>query len=426
MDKKETALGDIRVLDLADGKGLYCTKLLADLGADVIKIEKPGGDPARFIGPFYHDEPDPQKSLYWYQFNCNKRSITLNLETADGRGVLKKLIEKADVMVETFPPGHLDGMGLGYPVLRGINPSLILASITAFGQTGPYRDFKASDIVGQAMGGVMYLAGLPDDPPNRLYGSQAYYMASVQAACGILTALYVTEMTGEGQHVDVSMQEAVAIAQESAMQTYDLRGEIRRRTGVSGLAPAHPGMGTFECKDGYVNIFMMTGLWSLLLDWMESEGMAGELREKHQEVIEKLNDLFFIFGVVMDREAYARFLKDEYAPVDEHLRAFLKSHTKQELYDGAQQRRLQLSMVSTIEDLLENPQLEALSYFVQVEHPELGATLKYPGAPYHLSETPWRIQMRAPLIGEHNLEIYEKELGISREELTILKQGGVI
>lgn len=426
MDRRETALGDIRVLDLADEKGLYCTKLLADLGADVIKIEKPGGDPARFIGPFYHDEPDPQNSLYWFQFNTNKRSITLNVETADGREILKKLIEKADVMVETFPPGHLDGMELGYPVLRGMNPGLILASITPFGQTGPYRGFKASDIVGQAMGGVMYLAGFPEDPPNRLYGSQAYHMASVQAACGILTALYVREIAGEGQHVDVSMQEAVAIAQESAMQTYDLRGEIRQRTGVSGLAPAHPAMGTFECKDGYVNIFMLTGQWSELLDWMESEGMAGDLRERHQGVIDKLNDLLFIFGLAMDQEAYARFLKEEYPPVDERLRAFLRSHTKQELYDGAQKRRLQVSMVSTIEDLLENPQLEALGYFVHVEHPELGATLKYPGAPYQLSETPWRVQKRAPLIGEHNLEIYEKELGFSREELILLKQGGVI
>jgi len=426
MEGRETALGDIRVLDLADEKGLYCTKLLADLGADVIKIEKPGGDRARFIGPFYNDEPEPQKSLYWFQFNTNKRSITLNLETADGREILKRLIEKADIMVETFPPRHLDGMGLGYPVLRAINPSLILTSITPFGQTGPYRDFKTSDIVGQAMGGIMYLAGSPDDPPNRLYGSQAYHMASVQAAAGSLTALYVREMTGEGQHVDVSMQEAVAIAQESAMQTYDLRREIRQRTGVSGLAPAHPGMGTFECKDGYVNIFMLAGQWSELFDWMETEGMAGDIRERYHQVIEKLNDLFFIFGVVMDREAYARFLKEEYAPVDECLRAFLKSHTKQELYDGAQQRRLQLSMVSTIEDLLENPQLEALGYFVHVKHPELEATLKYPGAPYHLSGTPWRIRERAPLIGEHNLEIYEKELGFSREELTLLKQGGVI
>jgi len=421
---QETLIGDIRVLDLADQKGVYCTKLLADLGADTIKIEHPDGDPMRRIGPFFHDEPDSEKSLYWFQFNTNKRSVTLNMETTDGREILKQLVKTADVMVETFRPGHLDELGLGYSVLREINPGLILASITPFGQTGPYKNFKASDIVGQAMGGVMYLAGFPDDPPNRLYGSQAYYMSSVQAACGILTALYAREITGEGQFVDVSMQEAIAIAQESAMQTYDLRGEIRRRTGVSGLAPAHPGMGTYECKDGYVNIFMLD--WQILLDWMESEGMAGQLREKHQQVIEKLSNLAFVFGLLMDREAYIEFLKDEYKPVDECLKTFLKSHTKHEIYNGAQERRLQISMVSTVEDLLDNPQLEALGYFVNVEHPELEATLKYPGAPYHLSETPWRIQSKAPLVGEHNLEIYEKELRLSREQLILLKQSGII
>jgi crotonobetainyl-CoA:carnitine CoA-transferase CaiB-like acyl-CoA transferase len=424
MEKQEQVLDDIRVLDLTDEKGLYCTKLLADLGADVLKIERPGGDPARLIGPFYRDDPDPQKSLHWFQFNTNKRGITLNLATADGREILKKLVENSDVLVETFMPGHLNSIGLDYPVLKGINKKLIMASITPFGQTGPYKAFNGSDIVGQAMGGLMYLAGFPDDPPNRLYGSQAYHMASVQAASGILTALYVREMTEQGQHVDVSIQEAVAIAQESAMQTYDLRGEIRQRTGVSGLAPAHPGMGTFECKDGYVNIFMPD--WQVLLEWMESEGMAGDLRTSHYQVIEKLSNLGFIFTIIMDREAYARFLREEYAPVDERLKAFLKNHTKKEIYEGAQKRRLQISMVSTIEDLIENPQLEALGYFVDVEHPELATTLKYPGAPYHLSDNPWKIKKRAPLIGEHNLEIYEGELGFSRDELILLKQGGII
>ncbi|MFH1931524.1 MAG: CoA transferase [Pseudomonadota bacterium] len=426
MESELTALGDIRVLDLADEKGLYCTKLLADLGADVIKIEKPGGDPTRFIGPFYHDERDPQKSLYWFQFNTNKRSVTLNMETSDGREILKKLVKTADVMVETYPPGYLDDRGLGYTALKEMNPKLILASITPFGQTGPYCDYKATDMVAQAMGGIMYLAGFQEDPPNLLYGSQAYHMASVHATCGIQTALYVRELGGDGQHVDVSMQESVAIAQETAIQTYDLRREIRQRTGYSGLVPAHPGMGTFECKDGYVNIFMFTGQWLELLEWMESEGMAGDLKEKHHDVVDKLNDYLAIFVLVMDPEAYGRFLKEEYPPFDEHLRAFLKSHTKEELYNGAQQRRLQLSMVSTIEDLLGNPQLKALGYFVDVKHDELGDILSYPGAPYHLSETPWRIRKRAPLIGEHNEEIYEKELGLLNTELMDLKEKGVI
>ena len=424
MDKAETALGDIRVLDLADEKGLYCGKLLADLGANVIKIEKPGGDPARNRGPFYQDEPDPQKSLYWFQFNTSKRSITLNLETADGREIFKKLVEGADVLVETFPPGYLDGLGLGYAALREINPDMVMASITPFGQTGPYSQLQGTDIIGQAMGGIMYLAGFPDNPPNRLYGSQAYHMASVQAAAGILTALYAREVNGEGQHVDVSMQEAVAIAQESAMQTFDLRREIRKRTGSSGLVPAHPAMGTYPCKDGYVNFFILD--WLTLFDWMEKDGMIGDLREKHQAVIDKLTDLMFIFGITMNLEAYDKFLDEDFPPVENQLKAFLMSKTKQELYEGGQGRRIQLSMVSTVEDLLASPQLNALGYFVDVEHPDLGATLKYPGAPYHLSATPWRIERRAPLIGEHNLDIYEKEMGFSREKIIQLKQGGII
>jgi len=426
MEQDTTALGDIKVIDLTDEKGLYCTKILADLGADVIKVEKPGGDPTRLIGPYVNDEVDPEKSLYWFQFNTNKRSVTLNLETPEGQNVLQKMIENADVLVETFPPGYLQDKGLGYDILQKTNPGLIQASITPFGQTGPYRDYKSSDIVAQAMGGIMYLAGHPDDPPNLLYGSQAYHMTSVQAACGIQTALYVRELTGEGQQVDVSMQEAVAIAQETGMQTFDLRGEIRQRTGLSGLVPAHPAMGTFECKDGYVNIFMFTGQWLELLEWMKEEGLDHQLNEKHPEVIEKLNDLLGIFVMVMDPEAYTKFLKEDYAPVDKCLREFLKSHTKEELYNGAQQRRLQLSMVSTVEDLMNNPQLEALGYFNDIEHDELGRTLKYPGAPYHLSETPWKIRRRAPLIGEHNQEIYEKELNFSPEEINLWKQKNII
>lgn len=171
MDEPETLLGDIRVLDLTDQKGVYCTKLLADLGADTIKIEKPGGDPMRRVGPFFHDESDPEKSLYWFHFNTSKRGITLNLETADGREILKRLAGSADVVVETFPPGHLAEIGLGYSVLRQLNPRLVLTSITPFGLTGPHRDFKGSDLIAQAMGGLMYLAGFPEDPPHKLHGS---------------------------------------------------------------------------------------------------------------------------------------------------------------------------------------------------------------------------------------------------------------
>ncbi|MBW2370382.1 MAG: CoA transferase, partial [Deltaproteobacteria bacterium] len=186
----DKALSDIRVLDLAGPSGLYCTKLLADLGADVIRIEPPGGDSVRRIGPFYHDDPHPEKSLFHFHFNTNKRSVTLNLETEEGKRLFKKLIKTADIMVETFPPGHLHSMGLGYPVLKKINSSLILVSITGFGQSGPYRDFTSSDLVAMAVSGVLYTMGFPEDPPTTVGASQAFHMASANGAIWALMALF--------------------------------------------------------------------------------------------------------------------------------------------------------------------------------------------------------------------------------------------
>ena len=428
MSEQETLLGDIRVLDLADQKGVYCTKHLADLGADVIRIEPPGGDPMRAIGPFYHDEPDPEKSLYWFHFNTSKRGITLNLDNADGREIFKRLVKTADVVVETFPPGHMDEIGLGYSVLKELNPGLILTSITPFGQTGPYRHFKASDMVAQALGGLMYLAGFPEDPPCKLHGSQAYHSASVQAAVATIIALYARELTGKGQQVDVSMQESVLMSLETAMQHYDLRKEIRKR--VSREAPVVPGIGLYPCQDGHIWSYVVAGAgagWDVIIDWLEGEGMAGDLRDpKWSEVFELMGNIRALVAMVADPPALIARL-EQFAHINEIVIAFLMKHTKKEIYDGAAPRRIMMIPAHTPQDIVESPQLEALGYFVEVEHPELGATLKYPGAPcYHIAEAPWRISRRAPLIGEHNAEIYEKELGFSREKLAILKQEGAI
>jgi len=428
MNEQETLLGDIRVLDLTDQKGVYCTKLLADLGADTIKIEKPGGDPMRAIGPFFHDEAEPEKSLYWFHFNTSKRGITLNLETDSGREIMKQLVRTADVVVETFPPGYLEEMGLGYSVLKQINPKLILTSITPFGQTGPNRDFKGSDIVAQAMGGLMNLAGFPDDPPYRLHGSQAYHSASVQAAVGTVTALYTREITERGQQVDVSMQESVLMSLETAMQHYDLRKEVRRR--LAQETQTVPGLGLYPCQDGYVFSYIVAGSgagWDIIIEWMDSEGKAGDLKhEKWQETFQLIGDFRALIALATDPEALMAKLAD-FAHVNEIFANFIMSHTKTEIYEGAVQRRAMMVPASNSKDLVENPQLEVLGYFVDVEHPELGTSLKYPGAPcYYISDAPWRISRRAPLIGEHNFEIYENELGFSREELALLKQEGTI
>ena len=197
-------------MDLSGDLGVYCGKLLADVGADVIKVEHPGGDAMRRTGPFVADAAPMENSLHWRHYNTNKRSITLNIEMSAGTDLLGKLAATADVVLESFQPGYLSAKGLGYDHLSEANTGLVYASLTPFGQTGPYRDYKASDLVGFAMGGYMYVTGWPDTPPNKLWGLQAYQTTSNRAFIGILIALFHRLATGEGQYVDVSMQEAVA------------------------------------------------------------------------------------------------------------------------------------------------------------------------------------------------------------------------
>ncbi len=428
-DDTPAALDDIRVLDLSGEIGHYCTKLLADLGADVIKVEPPGGDPTRNLPPFYHDEVDPQKSLYWLNLNTSKRSITLNVEDAEGRKLLEKLVATADVVVESFEPGYLDGLGLGYERLAGIRPDIILTSITGFGQTGPHAHYKAPDIVGVAMGGVMWLAGDPQDPPNAPPWRQGYVSASIVAAAGTLMALYDRDVQGEGQHVDVSMQEALSIAQETAMQMWDMLESLRNRAGERGMIPINfPGVGAYECKDGYVFGYVGTpggAAWSELLTWMIEEGAAEDLAEEpYLDFCNNLN-LRFLTGLLDDVTTLGQKIQ-MLNHVDEVLKRFFASRGKWEIYEGGQRRRLLLGIASTPEDIAKNPQLRHRQWLTAVEHPELGDTLQYPGPPYRLSETPWAIRRRPPLPGEHNAEIYGGELGVEETEMERLSAAGVI
>ncbi len=428
MNMNNTLLGDIRVLDLSDEKGVYCGKLMADLGADVLRIEPPGGHAMRNLGPFVDDEPDTQKSLYWFHFNTSKRGITLNLENADGRKLFRQLTETADVVLETFSPGYLEEIGLGYPTLKTLNPKLVLTSISPFGQNGPYRDFASSDMVAQAMGGLMFLAGFPEDPPHKLGCSQAYHSASVQATVGTMIALYARELTGEGQQVDVSLQESVLMSLETAVQHYDMRKEIRTRMGRED--PTVPGIGMYNCKDGYIYSYVVAGFgagWDVIIDWMDSEGMAGDLRDpKWDDVWELISDFRALIALANDPPRLMTRL-EQFAIIHGLLKTFLQGKTKQQIFDEASERRVMMVPVQNAKDLLESPQLEELGFFNEVEHPELGTTIKYPGPPYyHISETPWRISRRAPLLGEHNLEIFQEELGLSKEHLIALKQQGAI
>jgi len=434
MVKQETprrSLGDIRVLDLAGPLGIYCTKMLADLGADVIKVERPGGDPTRNLGPFYHDDPHPERSLYFFHFNTNKKSITLDIETTDGKDLLKRLVKGADILVETFPPSHLEGMGLGYPALREVNPGLILTSITPFGQSGPYRDFKGSDIIGLAMGGLMFMGGFPEDPPRRMGASQAYHEASVNASVATLAALYYKDVTGEGQQVDVSMQECIAVALQFAMTYYDLRKEIVCRRGTENaipmsFPPKRNPRGLYPCKDGYVNLNPI-GRLREVMDWMDSKGMAADLmQERWVKVIEQVSYADSLIKLFADPVARERYMKEELPYIDGLVANFLAQYPMRQLCEEGQKWRIPITPINTAKDLAEDPQLNSGDFFVDVEHPELGDRLTYPGRPYRLSETPWSIARRAPLIGEHNEEVYEGELRLSKERIRSLKEAGVI
>jgi len=409
-------LSPYRILDLAGEMGLFCGKALGDLGADVIKIEPPGGDPARRIGPFYHDNLDPEKSLFWFAYNTSKRGITLNLETADGRDIFKRLVKTADVVIETYSPGYLDRLGLGYQDLDKMKPGIILVSITPFGQTGPYKDWKAPDVVAWAMGGEMAPFGDADRPPIRIgYHSQAYLNAGADGAMGALMALIHRANTGEGQQVDVSIQEAVVHCTEHITSAWDLRKMVRKRNPekVGANAPARLTR-LWRCKDGYVSWFYWGGVMSVrtnvpLVKWMESEGMADDYI---------LNYDWEKFGNDTTQEEVDR--------IEATTSRFFLSHTKAELFEGAVRTNTQVYPVNTPADMLVDKQLSSRHFWVEVEHPELGTKLTYPGAFAASNEAPPRITRRAPLIGEHNEDIYEGELGMSRGELVRLKQAGVI
>ncbi|MFC1991760.1 CaiB/BaiF CoA transferase family protein [Chloroflexota bacterium] len=421
-EKTESMLSPYRVLDLAGEAGLLCGKILGDLGADVIKIERPGGDPVRNIGPFYHDEPDPEKSLLWFALNTSKRGITLDIEKADGQEIFKKLVKSADFVVESFSPGYLDKLGLGYSDLEKINPGVIMVSITPFGQTGPYRDYKSADIVAWAMCGEMMDWGDADRPPLRVsHHSQAYLNAGADGAQGALTALYHRWSTGEGQWIDVSIQEAVALQDGGNRNPAWVQKKTvwKRADGLGAPGPVptvaiHRTILIWPCKDGYIS-WTHGGNSPLapslpLINWMESEGFTSD----------------FLKEFDWSRPDFIGISQEEMDQIDEPTARFFMAHTKAELLDGAVKKKVMFYPVATTADMLENPQLAAREFWEEVEHPELGTTITYPGAFGIFSEMSPTISRRAPLIGEHNQEIYEQELGIPKEKLAVLKQAGVI
>lgn len=411
-EKTEGLLSPYRVLDLCDEKGLFCGKLLGDMGADVIKIEVPGGDAVRNKGPFYKDEVDPEKSLYWFSLNTSKRGITLDITKPEGKDIFKRLVKTADFVIESFHPGYMAGLGLGYADLEKINPGVIVVSITPFGQTGPYRDWKGPDMVMWALGAGPFMRTFDsaDRPPFRIsHHPQTYFHGGTEATVGAMAALNYRARTGEGQQVDVSIQECVSW---HPLGDYDLNKRVMQRGRVlNPLKVTH----IWPCKDGHV-MWRYTGGPAAkrhstpLANWIIEEGFG--------------DDWFKNF----DWENFNHFTstQDVVDHMEELTSNFFMSKTKAELMAGAIKYRIMLYPISNAADLLESPQLAYREFWTEVEHPELNNTIRYPGKWANNSETPPRISRRAPLIGEHNEEIYSGELGMSAKSLDQLKQSGVI
>ena len=381
-ERHTSALGHLRVLDLAVAQTGYFGKVFADLGADVIKIEPPQGDPARRMAPFAGDVTDSERSLYFLNFNTNKRSVTLDLETDTGRASLRQLAAGADVLVESFTPGYMDGLGVGYDALKQDNPALVFASITPFGQTGPYAGFQGSELVTQAMGGLLYIQGDDHKPPCYAPCDQASQLASMHAAYGALAALKVRGQTGRGQHVDVSMQEVVGHLLFSIPQ-YAFTHEIIRRTGTAhSLAPNS----YYQCKDGHVSLcIFFPHHWEVMLEWMD---------------IEVLNDPIW---------KDITFRRSNPDIVDQFVSEFISEFTVEEFVREAQKRHLAVSPMSTIEGFVNDPHINARDFVMSASHPRIG-NYSFTGAPYRFSATPWNTSRPAPMLGQHTAEVLAEGL----------------
>lgn len=397
----EKALGNITVLDVSEQiPGAYCAKLLSGFGANVIKLEKPGeGDPARKLGPFPNNHPHLEKSALFLYLNTRKKGITLNLNSSTGIKLFRQLIVQTDVLVENFKPGLMKGMGLDYRSLEKIQPKLIMASITPFGQTGPYHSYKASSITSYAMGGQMYVCGQEGREPLFCRSFQPEYIAGIYGFVGVMTALHSTKQSGKGQHIDISIMECMNSSHQYTLTWPSYSGELLKR-------PGWPGTGrqpspVYRCKDGYVVLRIATieiGFLAELLNIPElNDDPRFQTEEKRLEHLPEL-DAIVAHGIA--------------------------ALYKKEVFLNAGEWREPAGYVATPRDLLNDSQYRERGFWRDIDHPYAGI-LSYPGAPFKLSSSPWIVD-RAPLLGEHNDEIYGKQLGYRSKELMKMKASGVI
>jgi crotonobetainyl-CoA:carnitine CoA-transferase CaiB-like acyl-CoA transferase len=410
-----------RMLDLADERGAVCGKIFADLGAQVIKIEPREGCSTRRIPPFLDGVEGPDRSLYAIAYHAGKRSITLNLEADRGRELLGELVKKSDFIVESFPLGYLERLGLGYSALEQLNPRIIHTSITPFGDTGPAKDYKVADITTWAAGGMMCLMGEEGRPPLQMAQPQAGLHAGAEAAVASLIAHYPRELEGRGQHAVVNMQACIVwtLMNEQAMPM--LHGDYLRRSGVFTGAIGGRRKTVFRCKDGFVSGLIAGGAYlpstNALIAWMKEEGAAPEWLLKEGGLKALTPGAFMSAGA----EALKELDMAEAAVED-----FFATKTKREIWENILKRRMLFAPVATVADIAADPQLKSREYFVEVESPALTRTLTVPGAFAKFSKTPVGPAGAAPRLGEHNHEIYGGLLGLGAGQIKELESAEVI
>jgi len=382
------ALSGYQVLDLTAEWGMPSSRLLASMGAEVIRIDKP-------------EEAKSGKGQHW-ELNLGKRSITLDIEHPTGQQVFQQLAATSDAIVESYHPGYLSSLGIGYPELWQVNPRLIMASITAYGQNGPYHHYRSSNLAAAALGGWLQVCGEPHQPPLMPYGNQADFTASLFAAIGILAVIWQRCDSSQGQHIDIAVMECVTATLDHVLVRYFYQGEVAQR---QGSLHGNNALRVFPCRDGHI-LLTLHHQWDTLVEWLDAEGMAADLTDrKWQHRDQRLRQLDHIIDV---------------------LTRWTSRHTVAELVDQGQLMHFPWAAVNSIPQVVASPQLAERNFWVSVDHPETGEKCQFPGVPCRLSQSPWQMGHRAPYPGEDNQAVYRDRLGLSPETIESLRKEGVI
>lgn len=393
------ALSGIRVLDLTRVlAGPYCTLLLGDMGAEIIKIEVPlYGDDSRKFPPFIGTE-----SAYFMNLNRNKKSLTLNLKTAEGKRVFLELVKQSDVLIENFRSGTMDDLGVGYAKLKTVNPKIVYSSISGFGHSGPCKDLPGYDIVGQAMGGIMSVTGWPGGPPTRTGTAIADILAGLCACVGILTSLIAVRNGCSGQKVDIALVDSVVSAMETIIQIYLVEKRVPQRTG-NRYEFIYP-YDTFKAKDGWVVIAVGNNkLWKIFCDAIGA--------------IHLLENLAYTdnYDRVKAHEELKRIIEE-----------WTETRTVREVTDFLLSKNIPCAPLYTVKDVVEDPHIvDARRMIREIEHPVAGK-IKVIGSPVNLSETPAEVRSPAPLLGQHSADILQQVLNYSEAQIDNLRKKNII